>query len=125
VLNKALEELRRIGKVTDNLALRLKRRFGRRFDKALETVERGRVKKYEFKPSDRVVWIVVGDEGEYEVLPSVNFCSCNDFYFRVIRGEVPLCYHLIAQKLAEALNRFSVMEKKNEAYRAIMREVKV
>ena len=63
-------------------------------------VKDGRVKKYIFKPSGRVVWIVVGKRRDYIVMPSADFCSCEDFYFQFNKGH--LCYHIIAQKLAEA-----------------------
>jgi len=65
---------------------RLRSAFGDRFDKAWRLVEEGRVKLYVFDPSGRKVWIVVGRGGEYQILPVSGYCSCSDFYFRVVDG---------------------------------------
>jgi predicted nucleic acid-binding Zn finger protein len=50
----------------------------------LRPLKENRVKKYTFKPSGRVVWVVVGKERDYLIMPDAEFCSCDDFYFRVI-----------------------------------------
>jgi predicted nucleic acid-binding Zn finger protein len=98
--------------------------YGGRFSRAWETVKEGRVKKYVFKPSGRVVWIVVGGDREYLLYHVVGYCSCDDFYFSVIDGKVPLCHHLIARKLAEVLGRFEVVELSDEFYSSHLKEWK-
>ena len=98
--------------------------FGSRFTKALEALKEERVKKYFFKPSNRIVWIVVGREREYLVMPAADFCSCDDFYFRVMDKEVHLCYHLIAQKMAEALEWYDKVEEDDDLYDSLMEEWK-
>ncbi|WP_309491970.1 hypothetical protein [Candidatus Hecatella orcuttiae] len=98
------------------------RTFGKRGENALKALEDGAVKKYIFEPSGRVVWVVVGKERDYQVLPSVNYCSCDDFYFRVLDGETSLCYHVIAQKISELLGRFEVIVDSDEIYEALMEE---
>lgn len=96
--------------------------FGQRFAKALETAKGKRVKKYIFKPSNRIVWIVVGKGRDYLIMPIADFCTCDDFYFRVMDKQIHLCYHLIAQKLAEALEIFELYEEQDELYDVLMRE---
>jgi predicted nucleic acid-binding Zn finger protein len=54
----------------------------------------------------------------------VGYCSCDDFYFSVIDGKVPLCHHLIARKLAEVLGRFEVVELSDEFYSSHLKEWK-
>ncbi|MEM3606212.1 MAG: hypothetical protein QXE30_00955, partial [Candidatus Bathyarchaeia archaeon] len=103
ILNEACKEISLKNKLTDELKIKLQKKFPKTFNEALQLVYTKRVKKYVFKPSNRVLWIVLGRKDEYQVIPEANFCSCNDFYFRVIGGKKKLCYHLIAQKLAEAL----------------------
>lgn len=98
--------------------------FGQRFDKALEAVEGKRVKKYVFAPSNRVVWIVVGKERDYLIMPTVDFCTCDDFYFRAMDRQIHLCYHLIAQKLAEATEYYDMYEEDDELYDVLMKEWK-
>jgi predicted nucleic acid-binding Zn finger protein len=62
------------------------------------------------------VWIAVGQTGEYMIYPHAIYCSCNDFYFRVLDGETGLCYHLMAQKIAETLDHFDTILEEDEVY---------
>jgi predicted nucleic acid-binding Zn finger protein len=98
--------------------------FGQRFTKALEALKENRVKKYIFKPSNRVVWIVIGRERDYLLMPEAEFCSCDDFYFRVLDKKIHLCYHLIAQKIARNLCWFEVIDENDELYQSLMFEWK-
>jgi predicted nucleic acid-binding Zn finger protein len=98
--------------------------FGQRFTKALEALKENRVKKYVFKPSNRVVWIVVGRERDYLIMPEAEFCTCDDFYFRVLDRKVHLCYHLIAQKIARNLSWFEVIDENDALYASLMSEWK-
>ena len=107
----------------DQLAI-LKSVFGQRFINAWEAVEDARVKRYVFKPSDRTVWVVVGKERDYLIMAQAEFCTCDDFYFRVMEREVHMCYHLIAQKLANALSWFEGIEEHDELYDSLMSEWK-
>ena len=101
---------------------RLRSAFGDRFDKAWRLVEEGRVKLYVFEPSGRTVWIVVGRGGEYQILPASGYCSCSDFYFRVVDGEAGFCYHLIGQRLAEVLDAYDEVHEGDEFFDALMAE---
>jgi predicted nucleic acid-binding Zn finger protein len=96
--------------------------FGQRFTKALEALKENRVKKYVFKPSNRVVWIVVGRERDYLLMPEAEFCMCDDFYFRVLDKKIHLCYHLIAQKIARNLSWYDVIDENDELYQSLMTE---
>jgi len=124
VLRNVCEEAKADGLVTGAHFAQLSEAFGSRFVKAWETLKDGRVKKYVFKPSGRIVWIVVGKERDYLVMPAAEFCTCDDFYFRVMDREAHLCYHLIAQKLAEALNWYDLIEGEDELYESLMKEWK-
>lgn len=112
------------GRVTGVHLTQLSVAFGSRFTKAWEALREKRVKKYVFKPSSRVVWIVVGRERDYLIMPLAEFCSCDDFYFRVMDGEVHLCYHLIAQKIAAALKWYDELEENDELYESLTEEWK-
>ncbi len=98
--------------------------FGQRFTKALDALKESRVKKYTFKPSNRVVWIVVGRERDYLIVAEADFCMCDDFYFRVLDKKIHLCYHLIAQKVARNLGWFDPIEETDELYASLMAEWK-
>lgn len=104
------------------MRVKLLKRFGKRFENAWKALLEGAVKKYVFEPSGRIVWIVVGKERDYQLLPEVAYCTCDDYYFRVLDGEALLCYHLIAQRLAEALNRYEEFRESDELYDSLMAE---
>ncbi|MBA7470401.1 hypothetical protein ES707_05687 [subsurface metagenome] len=122
VLEQVCEEAKTNGEVTGNHLTQLSEALGSRFTKAWDAIKEERVKKYVFSPSGRIVWIVVGREREYQIMPAAAFCSCDDFYFRVMDREANICYHLIAQKIAEALERYDKVEEEDRLYECLMEE---
>ena len=122
MLNRICKEAKAEGKLTGKSLTKLYEIFGQRFTKGFEALKEGRVKKYVFKPSNRVVWIVIGKERDYLIMPEAEFCTCDDFYFRVLDKQVHLCYHLIAQKLAKNLERYETIEDHDEIYDSLMAE---
>lgn len=110
------------GKLTPALKKELREVFGEKAERAIETAQTHRVKKYTFSPSQRVVWVVVGKNRDYQVLPQL-FCMCDDFYLSVvIRRTDKACYHLIAQMLAEATGCFDNVESEDEKFQRYMEE---
>ena len=124
ILNAICKESKKKGKLTGEKLTKLYEVFGQRFTRAFEALKENRVKKYVFKPSCRVVWIVVGKERDYLLMPEAEFCSCDDFYFRVLDREVHLCYHLIAQKISNILKWYDAIEESDELYSSLMKEWK-
>lgn len=90
--------------------------------KAEEAVRENRVKLYLFKPSYRALWIVIGKHGRYLVLPDPEYCTCNDFFFRVLSEEKPTCYHILAVKKAIKEENYRTVEKEDKLYGKILRE---
>jgi len=123
-LNSVCKEAKTEGKLTGKNLTNLYEIFGQRFTRAFEALKENRVKKYVFKPSGRTVWIVVGRERDYLIMPEAEFCTCDDFYFRVLDREVHLCYHLIAQKLAKNLDWYEAIDEHDELYESLMNEWK-
>ena len=115
-LEQVLRDLRISREISRQSWQRLRNTFGDRFDKAWKLVTENRVKKYIFKPSGRSLWVAIGNNAEYLIYSHAGYCSCSDFYFRVLDNEQAYCYHLLAQKLAEALNHFDLVEEDDEAY---------
>ncbi|MEM3399005.1 MAG: hypothetical protein QW724_05620 [Nitrososphaerota archaeon] len=91
--------------------------------KALEAIREKRVKLYIFKPSGRRLWMVVGRHGRYLVLPKAEYCTCSDFFFRVISGEKPSCYHLLAVKKSLQEEKYSIIEKEDTSYMRILEDL--
>ena len=123
-LNAICRNAKQDGKLNGKNLTELYDIFGQRFTKALEALKENRVKKSAFKPSNRTVWIVVGRERDYLVIAEAEFCTCDDFYFRVLDKKIHLCYHLIAQKIARNLNWFDHIEENDELYPTLMAEWK-
>jgi predicted nucleic acid-binding Zn finger protein len=123
-LNAICKTAKKEGKLNGKNLTTLYDLFGTRFTKALEALKENRIKKYTFKPSNRVVWIVIGRERDYLLMPQAEFCSCDDFYFRVLDKKIHLCYHLIAQKIAHNLGWFDDIKENDEIYTCLMNEWK-
>jgi predicted nucleic acid-binding Zn finger protein len=62
------------------------------------------------------VWVVTGRGRDYQVLPDSLFCTCDDYYFRVMEHKKQLCYHIIAQQLSEAMGKYDVKELTDSRY---------
>lgn len=124
VLEQVCNEAKINNILTEKHITQLSEALGPRFIKALEAVKEERVKKYVFSPSNRIVWIVVGREREYQIMPAAGFCSCDDFYFRVMDREVNICYHLIAQKIADTLEQYDKIETEDKLYDCFIEEWK-
>jgi len=122
VLNEICKKAKADGKLTGRNLTKLYDIFGQRFTRAFEALKENRVKKYVFKPSGKTVWIVVGRERDYLIMPEAEFCTCDDFYFRVLDRKVHLCYHLIGQKLAKNLDWYEPIEEHDELYDSLMSE---
>lgn len=124
ILNSICKKAKSEGKLTGRNLTNLYEVFGQRFTRAFEALKENRVKRYVFKPSGKTVWIVVGRERDYLIMPEAEFCMCDDFYFRVLDRKVHLCYHLIAQKLAKNLDWYEAIGEHDELYDTLMNEWK-
>ena len=122
ILREICKDAKQKERINGEQLVHLTNLFGARFTKAWEAIREGRVKKYVFKPSSRIVWIVVGRERDYLVMPDADFCSCNDFYYHVMEKMAHLCYHLIAQKVADCLKWFDKIEETDDLYDILMGE---
>jgi len=119
-LEQILRDLRISREISSQNWQRLRNTFGDRFDRAWKLVTENRLKKYVFKPSGRTLWVAIGQNAEYLIYSNAGYCSCSDFYFRVLDHEKAYCYHLLAQKMAEALNHFDLVEEEDEAYQPLL-----
>jgi predicted nucleic acid-binding Zn finger protein len=123
-LNAICREAKAENKLSGKNLNELYELFAQRFTKALCALKENRVKKYIFKPSCKKVWIVVGRERDYLIIPEAEFCMCDDFYFRVLDQKIHLCYHLIAQKIARNLRWYETIEEDDKLYESLMKEWK-
>jgi predicted nucleic acid-binding Zn finger protein len=123
VLLSVLNSIKEKGSLSDEIRAELSKVFGTRLENAVKAVEEGKVRRVIFTPSRRAVWIVSGKERDYLLLSAAGYCSCEDFYFRVISHEEFLCYHLLAQRLACALGKYRVAEEPDSRYDEVASKV--
>ena len=117
-----LEKLKIEGGISRRKMGELRRAFGARFTAAWKLVKEGRVKKYVFKPSGKVQWIVVGRERDYIIYEASGYCHCEDFYMSIMEGKAKACKHLIAQRLACELGLYEVVEESDQKRERLMVE---
>ena len=117
-----LEKLKIEGGISRRKIGELRRAFGARFTAAWKLVKEGRVKKYVFKPSGKVQWIVVGRERDYIIYEASGYCHCEDFYMSIMEGKAKACKHLIAQRLACELGLYEVVEESDQKRERLMME---
>ena len=92
------------------------------FEKVLESFSRG-VIKIIYKPSDRISWIVKGEEDKHLVYPKL-YCSCQEFYKNVvINRKRKYCKHIITQILSEALGEYNIKELEDNKYYIMIKEL--
>jgi len=116
ILKGACQEIGRTRIFSDDQKQILTTVFEKRFQQALVLVEAGKVRKYQFSPSGRTVWVVAGRGRDYQVLPDSLFCTCDDYYFRVMEHKKQLCYHIIAQQLSVAMNKQNSIDMTDSRY---------
>lgn len=119
LMEEAYRELESGKELSARLNETLKKLFGERFTNGWELANSKKVGRYEFTPSGRTVWVVQGRKSEYQVMPDIPFCYCDDYYFRVMDRKRGLCYHIIAQRIAAALGKFEKIQKKDSQYSTV------
>ena len=99
-------------------------RYGNKFSKAIKSVLSGCVKKHAFSPSGRFLLTVVGRDGEEFIDPERPFCSCSNFFFKVMGGGPDqLCYHLLSYKIALESERVDTVAFSDEEYVSVFRAI--
>jgi predicted nucleic acid-binding Zn finger protein len=112
IMSLPQSELNRLSKktLTQNDIEYFKNRYGNKFVKALRSVEERKIVRYQFHPSESVTWIVKGRGRQYLVIPGL-YCTCRSFYQDVvISRETNMCYHLLAQRIAEVRKEYETQE---------------
>lgn len=117
-----LERIRVSCKLSRRELAELRRHFGARLTAAWRLVKQGRVKKYVFKPSGRVQWIVAGNARDYLIYEHAPYCHCSSFYLSIMGGKAKACKHLIAQRLASQLGLYELVEENDENYPKLLEE---
>ncbi|KAF0310189.1 Zinc finger SWIM domain-containing protein 7 [Amphibalanus amphitrite] len=91
---------------SDELLLALQAVAPALLEPALDLIDRSAVSRL-VAPAGRAVYRVLGSGGVPYYCPQpLTFCPCPAFQYTVLqRGDQPLCKHLLAAKLAQALGK--------------------
>ena len=96
--------------------------FPNKVDKVLEVIKRG-VTKYNYKPSNRIVWVTLGKTSEHMIYPKL-YCSCQDFYKNVvIQRKRSFCKHLVAQSICEGSGDFKELDLQDEDFSTLVEDL--
>jgi len=91
-------------------------KYGKKLDRAIDTVLAGGVKESVFLPSGRKVITVVGTLGDELIDPERPSCSCSNFFFRVLGGREETCYHLLSHRIATRMGKVDIVRFSDEEY---------
>ena len=123
---KIFSLLEKTGKLTGPLIQQFRDNYGDLFFKALEyiQVDTHKVVKNIFQPSELIIWSVQGVEQTYVVYPEI-YCQCQSFQMDAIyrNRKFKMCKHLLAQKLAESLNLFEIIERKDSTFKEFSKQI--
>jgi predicted nucleic acid-binding Zn finger protein len=89
----------------------------------LKVLKQG-ISKYIYKPSNREIWSVLGEEGEHIIVPYL-FCSCRDFYKNVVINQKRnFCKHLLAQIISKVIKSYQETELEDEEFDELLADLK-
>ena len=95
-------------------------KLGSKLDRAIDAVLAGGVKVVVFRPSGKRVVTVVGRLGDEFIDPEKPYCSCSNFFFRVLGGREEICYHLLSYRMAAETGKLDVVKFSDEEYGAYL-----
>jgi predicted nucleic acid-binding Zn finger protein len=99
--------------------------LGKTFEKAIDAVVRGYVKAHIFVPSERAIYTVVGSSGDEFIDPEKPYCSCGNFFFRVMGGKREYCYHILGYRMALEAEKIEKITFDDEEYSDFFRIVTI
>ncbi len=97
--------------------------LGSTFKKAVDAVFSGDVKRHIFTPSGRTIYTVVGSNADEFIDPDKPYCSCSNFFFRVMSGKAEYCYHLLGYEIAQEAKKIEQVTFSDEEYIHFLRAV--
>ena len=110
------------GIVDDDLIKYIDSIFSGKYERVLEVIKRGIIKNI-YKPSNRIIWIAVGENSEHLIYPKL-YCSCQDFYKNVvIKRKRDFCKHILAQVICEVLENFKLVELKDNEFKSLINDL--
>ncbi len=124
LLSEVYSIIKKKGLIDEDLVKYLESIFPNKSPDVLEVIKRG-ITKYICQPSNRIVWIAMGENNEYLIYPKL-YCGCHDFYNSVvIKKKRNFCKHILAQVICEALNNFQERKLEDRKFRGFVSDLKL
>lgn len=96
--------------------------FPGKVEKVLDVIKKG-ITKYHYKPSNRVIWVALGENCIHMIYPRL-YCSCQDFYKNVVtQRKRDMCKHLVAQTICEGLDDFNELDLDDEDFHTLIEDL--
>ncbi len=93
-------------------------------DKVIDVIRKG-ITKIIYSPSNRIVWVALGENCEHIIYPTL-FCSCQDFYKNVvIKKKRNFCKHILAQLICEVLHNFQTLKLEDEEFEKLISDLEL
>lgn len=93
-------------------------------EKIFDVIRKG-ITKFIYKPSDRIVWVALGENCEHIIYPKL-YCSCQDFYKNVVvKRKQNFCKHVLAQVICEELNNFHLLELEDVEFKNLISDLEL
>lgn len=74
---------------------------------------------------NREIFEITGTNSEcYKFFPNLNYCPCKAFKHQVLKQKEFMCKHVLAAKIASILNKVTVVEKKEEHFNYLIKQIK-
>ncbi|UCD02274.1 MAG: SWIM zinc finger family protein [Promethearchaeota archaeon] len=90
----------------------------------LDVLKRGII-RYTYKPSNRIVWVAMGENQEHLIYPKL-YCSCQDFYKSVVvKKKRKFCKHILAQIISDALNSYKEVVLEDKRFKELVADLKL
>ncbi|MGV9172527.1 MAG: hypothetical protein ACOC44_06435 [Promethearchaeia archaeon] len=123
LLSKIYRYTRQEKQIDDKLIEFIEEKCETDSEKVLSIIKNG-ITKYIYKPSQRTIWIAIGETNQYLIFPQ-TYCSCVDFYKNVvIERKRDCCKHLIAQCICEALNDYQEVQFEDSEFTNFLNDIK-
>ena len=93
-------------------------------ERIFDVIRKG-ITKFIYKPSNRIVWVALGENCEHIIYPKL-YCSCQDFYKNVVvKRKQNFCKHILAQVICEELNNFHLFELEDVEFKNLISDLKL
>lgn len=112
--------------VLENEFVQLSFLIGEVVERALNIIDTKTITLYRSaSKGNREIIEITGTNSEcYKFFPNLNYCPCKAYKHQVLKQKEFMCKHVLAAKIASILNKVTVIEKKEEHFNYLIKQIK-